>query len=95
MYTYAPNARLLRDSPEHIDLHIKTGDYFSFLATMMGFLEEALAKCASHQPTEKVRAMARELRNDLRYVQANYEIRERELGDVQTIRGKGDQLTKH
>ncbi|HEV7121325.1 MAG TPA: hypothetical protein VGN56_00705 [Candidatus Paceibacterota bacterium] len=90
MYLYSPNARLLKDSPEHIDLHIRTGDYFSFLATMMGFLEEALGKCDSDLLTQKERAMARELRHDLRYVQANYEIRARELGDVQTIRSGGN-----
>lgn len=94
MYVYASNIRLLRDSPAHIDFHIKSGDYFAFLATMMGVLEEALGKCESELLSDRERTLARELRHDLRYVQANYEITERELSDVRIIRGAGDLLRR-
>ena len=65
MYIRTDDTLVLRDSPEHIDFHIKTGDYFSFLATMMGFMEEALGKCESELVSEQERLLARELRHDL------------------------------
>jgi len=92
MYLTSLNTLTLQDSPQHIDFHIQTGDYFAFLATMMGFLEEALAKCQSDLVSERERNMARELRHDLRYVQANYQITPRRLVDIQTIPRNGDQL---
>lgn len=94
MYAVSSNALVLHDSPENIDFHIRSGDYFAFLATMMGFLEEALGNCESELVSERERSLARELRHDLRYVQANYRIAPRELVDVQTVRGKGNQLKK-
>lgn len=95
MYVRTDDLLVLRDSPAHIDFHIQTGDYFSFLATMMGFMEEALSKCESDLVSEKERGIARELRHDLRYIQANYEISPRPLGDIQMIRGSGNLLAKH
>lgn len=92
MYVTSPNTLTLKDSPQHIDFHIQTGDYFAFLATMMGFLEEALSKCESELVSERERNMARELRHDLRYVQANYQITPRQLVDIQTIPRNGNQL---
>lgn len=73
-YTLTPRAFTLRDSPEHIDFHIKSGDYFAFLATAMGTLEEVIAKCSSPEVTDAQRKLAKELRTDLRYVHANYKI---------------------
>ncbi|KND50816.1 MAG: hypothetical protein AB202_00215 [Parcubacteria bacterium C7867-007] len=95
MYSTPTTTLILNDSPQHIDFHIKTGDYFAFLATMMGFLEEALNNCESELVSERERAMARELRHDLRYVQANYQITPRQLVDVQSIRGGGNLLANH
>lgn len=94
MYYRTSRSFILSDSPAQIDFHIRNDDYFSFLATLMGFLEEALSRseiqalCASEQK------IAREMRHDLRYVQANYKIVPRELADIQTMRGKGNLLTK-
>ena len=74
--TSTPQCRLyssslvLRDTPEHIDFHIKTGDYFDFLATAIGFFEEALSDSAVRE-----RAFAEELRHDLRHVNAAYTIK--------------------
>lgn len=94
MYIRTDDTLVLRDSPEHIDFHIKTGDYFSFLATMMGFMEEALGKCESELVSEQERSLARELRHDLRYIQANYQIAPRPLSEIQMIRGKGNLIAK-
>lgn len=61
---------VLRDTPEHIDFHIKTGDYFDFIATAIGFFEEALSESAVRE-----RALAEELRHDLHHVNAAYTIK--------------------
>ncbi|MDB5237502.1 MAG: hypothetical protein JWL88_604 [Parcubacteria group bacterium] len=92
MYVSSSNTLVLNDSPERINFHIESGDYFAFLATVMGFVEEALSKCESDLVSEREKFLARELRHDLRYVQANYKILPRSLGDIQEIRGGGNQL---
>jgi hypothetical protein len=92
MYETSSSELSLNDSPAQIDFHIQTDDYFAFLATVMGFLEEALDKCESELLSEQEVCMARELRNDLRYVQANYRIQPRQLDEIQTIRSSGNQL---
>lgn len=84
--------RLLNDSPAHIDFHIRSGDYFSFLATMLGYLEDALNEDMSAEEIARKCRLARELRNDLRYVQANYIIKPRALGDIEVIQPRGDLL---
>ena len=86
MYTLSLPRFVLNDSPERLDFHIRSGDFLAFVATKLGFLEEALSK------TE--RAAANELRNDLRYVQAHYKIVPRSGADVQTVRPSGDLLSK-
>ncbi|MBI5405816.1 hypothetical protein HY972_02160 [Candidatus Kaiserbacteria bacterium] len=62
---------VVRDTPEHIDFHIKTGDYFDFIATAIGLFEEALGTSTA---TARERALAQNLRRDLRYVNATYKI---------------------
>ena len=97
MQAYALNpsaSAVINDSPERLDFHIRSGDYFSFLATVMGFVEEAITKCGSGEMSEREKEIARELRHDLRYVQANYKIVPRTGNDVQTIRPSGDLLSK-
>ena len=94
MYAISSNALIINDSPERINFHIESGDYFAFLATIMGFMEEALGKCESDAVSEREKFLARELRHDLRYVQANYTILPRALGDVQEIRSSGNQIAK-
>ncbi|MFA6408293.1 MAG: hypothetical protein WCW36_02380 [Candidatus Paceibacterota bacterium] len=68
---YNPNSPMsvLRDAQEHIDFHIKTGDYFNFIATAIGFFEEGLAASAVRE-----RVLAEDLRRDLRHVNDMYQI---------------------
>jgi hypothetical protein len=93
MYTlaFAP-AFICNDSPERLDFHIQSGDYFSFLATKLGFLEEAVKKCVSMSPEEQ--KIANELRHDLRYVQAHYKILPRSGAEIQDMRPSGDLFSK-
>ncbi len=93
-YLINARIRILRDSPKNIDFHIRTGDYFLYVATLVGALEEALGRGEYATHTEQERAIARELRNDLRYVHANYEIHSRSLADIQMIRPAGNLLSR-
>lgn len=85
---------LLNDSPEHLDFHVKTGDYFAFVATLMGFVEESLARCDSTNVPHNEREMARELRNDLQYVHSNYKIVPRDPDEIEPVRPSGNILPK-
>lgn len=77
-YLIRSNSWLFRDTPERIDYHIKSGDYLPLVATIMGFMEEALMRtdspAANDRKIEMALKLARELRKDLRYVGANYEL---------------------
>ena len=56
-------------------LHIKTGDYFAALSTLLGFLEESSALC--QEDTLLAHAQARAIkaaRNDLAFLDKKYRI---------------------
>jgi hypothetical protein len=91
-YTLSPQFFVIRDTPQHIDRHIRVGDYFAHLATLVGFLEEALS--APHEITDSHHKLVKELRQDLRYVQANYHVIERPIEDTQTIHPSGNLLNR-
>jgi hypothetical protein len=89
-YIIRSNRWMFRDTPERIDYHIESGDYLPLLATMMGFMEEALQSndndAANERKTEIALKLARELRQDLRYIGANYRLQPRDEKDRQVIR---------
>lgn len=89
-YFIRSNSWMFRDTPERIDYHIKSGDYIPLLATLMGFMEEALQSndsvAANERKTEIALKLARELRQDLRYVGANYFLTPRDEEDRQVLR---------
>lgn len=91
MYQIRSSVLTLKDSPQHIDFHIQSGDYISYIATVVGFIEEAL-ELRDGEVLGREKELARELRNDLRYVHANYRLIPRELGDIQTVQKKGNLL---
>ena len=70
-YALTPRFLLVRDTPERIDFHIEHGDYFAFLATLMGFMEERLGSCCEDS---KEYQLAQDLRKDLCYVHQKYAI---------------------
>ncbi|MEO6536540.1 MAG: hypothetical protein ABIT47_02495 [Candidatus Paceibacterota bacterium] len=94
VYVVSENFSIIQDSPQHIDMHIRSGDYFLFLATMVGIMEELLEKCEQGELTGAGKKYARELRHDLRYVQANYKILPRELHEIEIVRPSGNLLLK-
>lgn len=80
----------LNDTPERLDYHIKNDDYLPLLATMMGFMEEALrlndTDAVNERKSELALALAKELREDLRFVGAHYTLVPRNPEDVREIR---------
>ena len=84
--------KFVHDSPERVDFHIRSDDYLAFMATKLGFLEEALQKCASTDLSNEERVIAKELRADLRYAQANYKVIPRD--EVLEVRPSGNLLSK-
>ena len=59
-----------------LDFHLKTGDYFAVIATIMGFVEDTLAGADAVNPALKERELAllMDLKKDLIYLQEHYRI---------------------
>lgn len=79
-YSLTPTYRVLRDSGEdarrkELALHLESGDYFPFLATVIGFLSEAVRECptTTDSAVRSVEA-ARKIQDDLLYLQERYRI---------------------
>lgn len=76
-YTYTELAHL-QDTPDdaarlaRLRFHLETADYFAFLATIFGILEEGLTE--KSEDTEKEVALVRCIRKDLVYLQSTYHI---------------------
>lgn len=70
----------LGDSPEEaarlarLRYHLRTGDYFAFLATIFGILEDSLVN-GSASPGEQL-ALVKNMRKDLVYLQQECQIGE-------------------
>lgn len=96
-YFYESLTLVLRDAPLNSDFHIRSGDFFSFIATLMGSFEETLATCeceAGKDIQARQQRLARELRHTLRFLQAHYTILPRALEDIQEVRPSGDLLSR-
>jgi hypothetical protein len=62
---------------ERLRFHLKTGDYFPLLATILGFLEETVKECDCSAEAELAPMEARVIetvRKDLAYLNKNYHI---------------------
>lgn len=90
-FSFSPSY-VCMDAPDRIDYHVKTGDYLAVVATKLGFLEDALKRC--DDLSEEEQEIARELRRDLRYVQAHYKIQPRNGAEIQDLRPSGNLLSK-
>ncbi len=78
LYTLAPTYRVCRDAPrdermERLAFHIEHGDYFPFLATVIGFLKEAIEDCGVSESATKA-AFASDMQKDLLYLQEHYRL---------------------
>jgi hypothetical protein len=82
---------ILRDTPEHLDFHVKTGDYFAYLATMLGFIEESL-KHSDKPESEEERALIQDLRKDLCFMNSRYCIAAKPEDKISPIRQSGNLL---
>ncbi|MDR3571809.1 MAG: hypothetical protein P4L81_06490 [Candidatus Pacebacteria bacterium] len=63
---------LPRERKQNVDFHIKSGDYFGTLATIMGLMADSLSNKGS-DPTRSIKTLD-ELREDLCYAQETYRI---------------------
>lgn len=67
-----------RERLEKLAYHVETGDYFRFLSTLLGFVEETLAGADSGQELVSLQlAAVKAAREDLRYLQDHYRIEPR------------------
>lgn len=60
------------DSPQHLNLHLKSGDYFAYLATLMGFFQEI--DLSKEIDMKNITHIAKEMRDELRFMHLHYEI---------------------
>ncbi len=67
---------------ERLKFHLEQGDYFPFLATVVGFLKETAESCAPDSEMAKTiaqqAAFAEEVRKDLIYLHENYQLAPKE-----------------
>ncbi len=62
---------------ERLSFHLKTGDYFPMLATILGFAQETVAGCGCGTDEALVSLEAgvlKNIRNELLYLHENYRI---------------------
>lgn len=88
-YRITETITVIQDVPSSTEFHIQSGDYFLYLATIAGMLEdtETLSE-------EERREHARRLRRELRYVHSNYKVVPREPEDIQPVQPPGNLILK-
>jgi hypothetical protein len=61
---------------QQLEFHVRTGDYFPVLATVLCFLEESVKACESGTPhvTAVTAEAIQSVRNDLLYLHKHYSI---------------------
>jgi hypothetical protein len=65
------------DRLERLHFHIEQGDYFPFLATVMGMLGETASRCGPAGIGQTQAEFAVDMRQDLIYLHEHYDIRPR------------------
>ena len=76
----SPLYLIVRDAPsehERLLFHVQSGDYFAMVATALGFVEEALAAKEEDILPSPELSVLRQLKKDLLFLHAHYEIREK------------------
>ena len=72
------NTMIQTNDPEYASefaLHVKTGDYFAMIATLLGFVEEVAEKLEEKDGSMKIaNAEIKKLKQNLMYLQKNYSI---------------------
>ena len=71
-----------------LTFHVSQGDYFPFLATIVGFLKETAEGCASASDPiiRQQAAFAEEVRKDLIYLHEHYQLMKKEVPSVYTTK---------
>ena len=71
-HRYRPTISVSDQSQKSLELHAKTGDYFDYLATVIGLLVETTPK--DHGAAHNISNGMKELRENLRYMNQCYRI---------------------
>jgi hypothetical protein len=77
--------------PEQMEFHVKTGDYFAYLATALGFLEEGLQNASGAHVAEE-RILVEDMRKNLQYMNSRYCIEQKSADQITPIRSSGNLL---
>lgn len=77
-YDLQPSYLLLFDADDErlkgLQFHIEQGDYFPFLATIIGMLGESVAQCENADEESMQAKFVEGLKKDLLYLHEHYEI---------------------
>lgn len=77
VYALSPIFFVFRDATddhriERLEFHLKNGDYFPMLATILGFLQETVKDCAKDNVQYQ---LVQDVRKDLMHLHKNYTIK--------------------
>lgn len=80
VYALSPIFFVFRDAAddhriERLEFHLKNGDYFPMLATILGFLQETVKDCAKDSTQYQ---LVQDVRKDLMHLHKNYRIEPKE-----------------
>ncbi|HYF28742.1 MAG TPA: hypothetical protein VEA36_00040 [Candidatus Paceibacterota bacterium] len=83
MYALRSRYWIIRDADEErltrLTFHIEQGDYFPFLATVIGMLGETASRCGPAGMAQEQARFAEEMRKDLLHLHEHYTIAPRKV----------------
>jgi hypothetical protein len=79
VYALSPIFYTFRDAEDdyrlsRLEFHIKNGDYFPMLATILGFIEETIKQCDKSELAERQYALLKDVKKDLMHLHQKYRI---------------------
>ncbi|MEK9160679.1 MAG: hypothetical protein AAB440_01405 [Patescibacteria group bacterium] len=83
VYVLSPLFYTFRDAAddhriERLEFHVKSGDYFPMLATILGFVEETIAQCGKSELAERQYTLLKDVKKDLTHLHQKYEIKKKD-----------------
>lgn len=66
--------KINQDDIDRLDFHAENNDYFSTLATLLGFVEEAMVDKNSDKSVDNELKLLQQIKKDLLYLNDNYQI---------------------
>lgn len=83
VYVLSPLFYTIRDAAddkriERLEFHVKSGDYFPMLATILGFVEETLTQCGKSELAERQYTLLKDVKKDLMHLHQKYDIKKKD-----------------